>query len=90
MSERLVSSGTEFMPALLMRKSILEPCPSVAVTLSANEDMDLRSDVSHCRMWILEPSASSDSKELRSEVSERVEQIMVLEPSRAICVTSLH
>jgi hypothetical protein len=48
---RLVSCGTELIPALLMRQSKCPSGPSSVVTLDANNVIDSTELVSHSRMW---------------------------------------
>lgn len=48
---RAVSAGTELIPALLSRKSILADSPRVLVTCLEKSKMEVWEEVSQVRMW---------------------------------------
>lgn len=76
--ESEVCSGTEFMPALLSRKSILPPSRALPASLT-KERMESRSPVSHVRMWVDEDATFLRSP--RSEDEERTQARILLDSS---------
>jgi hypothetical protein len=77
--EREVCSGTELMPALLRRKSILTPLRALLAS-ETKERMESREPVSQVRIFVDEDATFLRS--LRSEDEVRTQARMVLDSSR--------
>lgn len=80
-----VCSGTELMPALLSKKSILPPLRASPAS-STKERMESRDPVSHVRYWVDEDAAFLRSP--RSEDEERTQARILLESSIDSCRTN--
>lgn len=76
--ESEVCSGTEFIPALLSKKSILPPSRALPASLT-NERMESRSPVSQVRIWVDDEATFLRSPRLEDE--ERTQARILLDSS---------